>query len=110
GDESGNAFAADYGDTGRTDQPAAVGCRHDVRGKQALESRHVAHLRGRDEGLQQTSLLRGIDWRTPLARDVRPRPGDELPRVGFFDAEHVGDLAVGIVEGLAKYVRGALGR
>jgi hypothetical protein len=38
-----------------------------------------------------------------------PRSGDDLPRVGFFDPKDVCNLAVGIVEGLSKYVRRALG-
>src|SRR5262245_44741110 len=44
------------------------------------------------------------------ARDPLPGARHHLPRVGFFQPQHVRDLAVGILERLAKDERGPLGR
>ncbi len=81
----------------------------DVRGKQTLEPREITRPRSGNERIEQAPLLGRTHGRAPSARHMLPRSGDELPRVGFFDPKDVRNLPVGIVEGLSKHVRRALG-
>ena len=67
-------------------------------------------VRGGPQRLEQASMLVGPGDGAPALREAAPRAGDDLPRVGFPEAEGAGDVAIRVAEGFTKDVRGALGR
>ena len=59
--------------------------------------------------MQQAMRLAGSHVPSPVARDMLACAADELTGIGDFEPQHGGDLAVGIVEGLAQDERRPFG-
>ena len=63
-----------------------------------------------DERSKLTLLFRRARSRRSATRDVLPRAGDHLPCVSLGEPKDTRDVAICIVERLAKDVGGAFGR
>jgi hypothetical protein len=60
--------------------------------------------------MQEAFLIVVADACSPSIRDMLACAGDELTRVGLFDAKHLRNLFIWVVEGFAQHVRGAFRR
>jgi hypothetical protein len=91
---------------------AAVGVAHHIFGEQRLEPGQVSRPRGVEERCEKSVLLsvllRARHRSTPFARHVPACTAHQLTRVGLAAAEDARNLVVGVREGLAQHVVGAL--
>ncbi len=79
-----------------------------VRRQETCESRDVAILRGRDEGVEKASASGRTRGLPAAIREVLPSARHDLPRVGLFEPEDIRDRAVRAVERLPQDVGGSL--
>ena len=103
-------LAADDRLLSRANEPAAIGLRTHFGGEQALELGEIAVLRRGNERMQEAFLIVVADACSPSLRDMLACAGDELTRVGLFDAENLRNLPIRIVEGFAQHVGAAFRR
>ena len=75
-----------------------------------LELSDIAALRRRNERIKEASLIGVADACSPSIRDMLVCAGDELTRVGLFDAENLRNLFIRVVESFAQHVGGAFRR
>ena len=75
-----------------------------------LELSDIAALRRRNERIKEASLIGVADACSPSIRDMLVCAGDELTRVGLFDAVNLRNLFIRVVESFAQHVGGAFRR
>src|SRR5262245_53508437 len=87
-----------------------AGVRDSVRRKESFETDDVAVLRRCDERFKESPQLSRTRGRHPITREMLPRAGHDLPRVGLCKSKDVCDVAVRVVERLPEDVSGAFSR
>ena len=105
-----DGLSSAHGYAGRSAHAVAVGVADDVLGEKSFQPLQIALLCRSHKRFSSRFCCAESTGALRSRRDVPTHAGDQLPCIILLDLQHIADLGVWIVEGLAQHIGGTLCR